>query len=176
MALNAIERRMLMLARARVVSGESRRICYALGDAKVDMLMGPESYCDQVRAACDRLKAFIADAIQAFGLEDWFRNQHRPNWRKYSDEVFMRKARIAWIDWLLDEPWTDHAGGRCPLWPTEKAHVRLRNGSVYGPRLDGTIRTADTYRWEHWEHVKNTAWNGGPFDIVAYKVIYEAPK
>lgn len=177
MALNAIERRMLVLAREKLVKRKLRRICYAIAHAKEDMKRGPEKHCEDVQAACDRLVTFVMESIESFGLEDWVCNHGGEYAHAHHDEDFMRETRIAWLDWLLDEPWTDHNGGPCPLIGSERVHVRLRNGTVHGPRLDETIRTADTYRWDHWEGRPGPILiDGGPYDIVAYKVIYEAPR
>lgn len=173
MALNQIERAMLVAAREYLVDKRYSRVCYAITAAE-NFMADTMAHCrrEAIRKASGRLRTFIMEAIeQQFGFEDWaYAKGHLALSRS---AVSLRTARIAWLDWLLDEPWTDHSGGPCPLLPGEKAIARLRNGTLKGE--DG-MRAADTYRWDHWQGSKAPILcDGGPYDIVAYKVIYEAP-
>jgi hypothetical protein len=171
MALNRIEREILTLARYRIATGRDFRICYAIASASSFLKKGPEWHVKNVGKADNRLRNFIIKAIETrFGLEDWVR-AHHPECTLVRDHESMRPVRLAWLDWLLDEPWTDHKGGPMPLMCNERAQVRLRNGHVPDPR------PADTFRWEHWEgKSQDFLKKGGPYDIVAYKVLYEAPQ
>jgi len=170
MAMNRIEREILTLARDRIATGRDFRICYALASASAHFKKGPEDHVKKVAKADFRLRSFITTAIETrFGLEDWVR-AHHPECTLVRDHESMRPVRLAWLDWLLDEPITDHHGGPMPLMCNERVQVRLRNGHVPDPR------PADTFRWEHWEgKSQDFLKNGGPYDIVAYKVLYEAP-
>ena len=168
MAMNRIEREILTLARDRIATGRDFRICYALASASAHFKKGPEDHVEKVAKADFRLRSFITTAIETrFGLEDWVR-AHHPECTLVRDHESMRPVRLAWLDWLLDEPWTDHKGGPMPLLPTEMVIIRLRNGTQKEPR------PADCVRWEHAVGPFYQDW-AKEYDCVAYKVIYEAP-
>jgi hypothetical protein len=171
MALNQLERRILMTARARIATGEDHRICYAISNATTGLLSAlPSCRFVEIREASNRLRTFIMGAIEdRFGLEDWLRAHAFHD--VAGDKVKQRKARIQWLDWLLDEPWTEFNGGMQPLLDGEKVIVRLRNGEERGQ--DGS-RIAMHGRWCHAAGPIFDAW-AKDYDVVAYKVIYEAP-
>lgn len=174
MALNQIERAMLVAARQYLVDKRSDRICYAIGSAEQFMHDTiPHCRREVLQKAGSRLKTFIMNAIeQEYGLEDWVAGR-LPGCGAQTNGERMRATRIAWIDWLLDEPWTDHNGGHCPLLPDEKVIVRLRNGEERG---HNGARLASHGRWDHWHNAKAPLLDGGgQYDTVAYKVIYEPP-
>ncbi|MFM0165725.1 hypothetical protein PQR39_35515 [Paraburkholderia sediminicola] len=183
MALNQIERAILIAARQYIADCRENRICHAITRAG-DLLMvsAPQVRRATISDSSCRLRIFIMRMIQVhgipglnatYGLEDWVANK-LPGSDAQLDNARMRATRIAWIDWMLDEPWTDHEGGPQPLLDGEKVIVRLRNG---GERGHNGTRTADIGRWYHVDpnnpgiHAK---W-AHDYDIVAYKVIYEAP-
>ncbi len=171
MALNQIERAMLVAARTYLADKRHSRICFAITAAEIFMSETmPPARREQIKQAGKRLREFIMSAIDPHvGYECWLAKSPVEDHRLLNSHE-RRAARIAWIDWLLDEPWTDHNGsGACPSLPDEIVTVRLRSGETsqgYG----------DTFRWEHWEKMPSPMNVGGPYDIVAYKIIYEAPK
>ena len=55
-----------------------------------------------------------------------------------------------------EHDWIEWSGGKCPLSEGTPFAYRLRGGGT-GP----VLRTPTAWRWEH---------DGGPFDIVAYRV------
>jgi hypothetical protein len=166
MALNAIERHLLIDARERLANGSTHRICYALQLAAANM-RGKNT--DFVAKASTRLREFIMKSLEGhFGFEFWLKScAGREDIA--NDPKARRAARIAWIDWLLDEPWTDHNGGRCPLLAGETVSVRLRGGREPDPRK------AETFRWNHIDPGKPGPWDSmaHDYDIVAYKVHYQ---
>ena len=171
MALNRIEREILTLARSRIATGRDFRICYAIASASAYFSKGPEDHVKRIDNARDRLRQFIINSIEArFGLEDWVR-AHHPECTLTRDHESMRPVRLAWLDWLLDEPWTDHNGGAQPVMSSERVHVRFRNG-------EEDARPADTFRWNHIDPANPGPWEKTSHvrDIVAYKVIYEVPQ
>jgi hypothetical protein len=181
MALNQIERAILTAARQYIADGREERICHAINRAS-DMLMNsaPQVRRDTISDSGCRLRIFIMRAIREpsgksrFGLEDWVAAEIGD--AVYEDAVGdylpkMRRTRMAWIDWLLDEPWTKHNGGAQPLLDGEKVIVRLRNGEERG---HNGSRLASHGRWCHAAGPIFDAW-AKDYDIVAYKVIYEAP-
>lgn len=177
MALNQIERRILIAARQYLVDKREERICHALNEASnMVIASAPQSRKAAISDACAGLRIFImraikrADGKSRFGFEDWVREDGGAQSHLYGNADYMRASRIAWIDWLLDEPWTEWNGGGCPLLPDETVHVRCR---------DGYKRTgkADTFRWNHINPFKPEPFDKSAYarDIVSYKVIYEAP-
>jgi hypothetical protein len=175
MALNQIERRLFIDSRKLIASGKTSRICFALVDAAVELTKTmPKSRHAEVSDSRCRLSIFIMGALNAgassrkarYGLEDWLSTKVRR--RVHTDTL--RAARLAWIDWLLDEPWTDHDGGPQPLLPHEKVIIRKRNGEVTQPR------PADSVRWYNATALPGLhSAEATQYDCVAYKVIYEAP-
>jgi hypothetical protein len=180
MALNQIERAILTAARQYIADGREERICHAINRAS-DMLMNsaPQVRRDTISDSGCRLRIFIMRAIREpsgksrFGLEDWVAAEIGD--AVYEDAVGdylpkMRRTRMAWIDWLLDEPWTDHNGGPQPLLDGEMVIIRKRNGEESGPR------PANAVRWYNAAAVPalHDKW-ASDYDVVAYKVIYEAP-
>jgi hypothetical protein len=174
-ALNQLERAILVAARVHIADGRERRICHAINRAAELVGLGrTKSQTEKVSEAATRLRRFIMGEIKVdgepvFGLEDWIADK-LPGCGAQLKGERMRVTRLAWIDWLLDEPWTDHFGGPCPLLPGEQVIIRKRNGDESAPR------PADAVRWEHAADAPAIygAW-ATAYDTVAYKVIYEAP-
>jgi hypothetical protein len=171
MALSRIEREILTRARKHIAEGMHFRICYAINDASCHFMRGPDSHVEAVKGARDRLRTFIIDSIgNRFGFENWVCDQNNEHSHLWRDCDAMKKARLAWIDWLLDEPWTEHKGGPQPVMSNERVHVRCRDGYE-------STRPADTFRWNHVDPQHPGQWSplANERDIVAYKVMYEAP-
>jgi hypothetical protein len=173
MALNQIERRLLIEARKIIAEGGERQLCYAIDAARFDLRMsGPECNVQPLKDACNRLRNFVMTAIDGcWQMDDWVHTASKR--RKVPTHKEMITVRLTWIDWLLDEPWTDWSGGACPLLDGEHVIIRLRNGQEMGH--DGQ-RRADTVRWFNAVDMPGFADWATNHDVVAYKVIYEAPK
>ncbi|WP_261526138.1 hypothetical protein [Burkholderia multivorans] len=93
MALTPEKREALKLARKRIVSGQSRYICFALESVTIKR--------PDLEEAAAELKGYIHDKLgnRYVGLEKW---QRRNGFGARSiDQV--RRDRLAWIDWMLDE-------------------------------------------------------------------------
>lgn len=96
MALNAIEKQLLRKAREFVCCGRRRGICWALNDASNYFSSDDERYND----ACERLGLYIMDQLHpSLYLNSWLANNGFVHIA--SDINAMRRARIAWIDWML---------------------------------------------------------------------------
>lgn len=94
MALNKNERRALELARERIRLRYNACICFALDDV-VDHVAD--------KAAVSRLVDYIGDALgEAAWLEDWQQKRGL-----FVNNEITRLDRIAWIDWMLDQPVID---------------------------------------------------------------------
>ncbi|MBU9446897.1 hypothetical protein KTE29_03760 [Burkholderia multivorans] len=94
MALTPEKREALMLARKRIAAGRSRYICFALESVTIKRP-------DLVDAA-DELRRYISEQLGSryVALEQWQRrNGHGPRTLEQQ-----RLDRLAWIDWMLDEP------------------------------------------------------------------------
>jgi hypothetical protein len=175
MALNQIERAILIAARLYVADGREPRICHAISrSAELVGLGRTTNQVEKVREAATRLRRLIIGEIKVggepvFSLEDWICDK-LPGCGARINQERMRTTRLAWIDWLLDEPWTEHNGGPQPLLDGEMVIIRKRNGEESGPR------PANAVRWEHAAAVPAlySEWVT-QYDCVAYKVIYEAP-
>jgi hypothetical protein len=175
MALNQIERAILIAARMYLADCREERICHAISRG-CELVHGSTTKVrgEAVRNAASRLRRFIMVEIKVggehvWGLESWVSDK-LPGCDPYGNPDRMRATRLAWIDWLLDEPWTEHHGGPQPLLDDEKVIIRKRNGAV------GPARPANAVRWYHAASVPalHDAW-ATEYDCVAYKVIYEAP-
>ena len=175
MALSQIDRAILIAARQYIVDGREYRICHAINRGAELVALGmTEVRTLRVTESAARMRRFIMREINVggtavFGLEDWICDK-LPGCGARTFDARMKATRLAWIDWLLDEPWTDHTGGPQPLLDGEMVIIRKRNGDVTAPR------PAFCFRWEHAAAVPALygAW-ATEFDCVAYKVIYEAP-
>lgn len=93
MALNHVERRLLLEAQRRICNGQSRYICLALS-RETDW-----SNCAEAVAA-RRLKAYIHKELKhCMVLESWM-DRYAPDIKK-RDAFSMRQYRVKWIDWML---------------------------------------------------------------------------
>lgn len=96
MALNDVERSILIQARDAVRKCEHTFICYAIDKAYV---YGEQ---DQVRSAKTRLLGYVHNALGVNAtLGGWLAHRYGDHW--YYDYDLQRKARLAWIDWMLGE-------------------------------------------------------------------------
>lgn len=102
MALSTLERELLIAARAHIKSRQCRYICLALRHAAYFDFHGVPT----VYIASERLRTYIMTALgldasgwPIVGLEAWCRVH---NHRLVSPEK-QREARLAWIDWMLEE-------------------------------------------------------------------------
>lgn len=93
MALNKNERRALEMAREIIAKGERGYICFALDTAR----------CRGANVkAVKRLQAYIRRALDGYGcLENW---QIGAKHLRPRSIVQKRADRLAWIDWMLDQP------------------------------------------------------------------------
>jgi hypothetical protein len=95
MALTDIERRILETARDAIRSGRNTYVCVAIDKAVI-----PRKY-DQVRSAKGRLRRYVERSLAGhLTLDGWLSANKRTSWRTKARK---RKARIAWISWMLGE-------------------------------------------------------------------------
>jgi hypothetical protein len=95
MALSDKERRLLVRARELLRSEMQDFICYAL--AQADGEMSPQGQCLNHH---ERLVDFVLEQISpCLYLHAWQMHHHM-----FIDHNKARTDRIAWIDWMLDEP------------------------------------------------------------------------
>jgi hypothetical protein len=95
MALTDIERRILETARDDIRSGRNTYVCFAIDKAVI-----PRKY-DQVRSAKGRLIRYVERSLAGhLTLDGWLSANKRTSWRTKARK---RKARIAWISWMLGE-------------------------------------------------------------------------
>lgn len=93
MALTPEKREALNLARERIAAGQSRFICLALDDVcTLFPYLGP---------ACKQLRAYIRDQLRPWGTLGEWQVTNGCGDRSYPQQ---RRDRLAWIDWMLDEP------------------------------------------------------------------------
>ncbi|MBU9525022.1 hypothetical protein [Burkholderia multivorans] len=94
MALTPEKREALMLARKRIAAERSRYICFALESVTIKRP-------DLTEAAIE-LRRYISDKLGSrhVGLRSW---QQRNGFGDRGDAQ-LRLDRLAWIDWMLDEP------------------------------------------------------------------------
>ncbi|AAQ54971.1 hypothetical protein Bcep22_gp38 [Burkholderia phage Bcep22] len=94
MALTPEKREALKLARERIAKRQSRYICFALEEV--------ERLHPALAAACAALLNYIESQIgdQYTSLETW----QRRNGFRARTSAQTRLDRLAWIDWMLDEP------------------------------------------------------------------------
>ncbi|WBF05192.1 hypothetical protein [Burkholderia phage CSP3] len=101
MALTPEKREALMLARERIAMRKNEFICHALDHVKGTR---PE-----LKAACISLKRYIGRKLSpARALGVWQSNNGIVG-RDYTQRCL---DRLAWIDWMLDEPKEAHRGDR----------------------------------------------------------------
>lgn len=87
------ERKALMVARALIESGERNYICFALGAAWAMGVCSRKELC--------RLKRYIQDQLGAGESGSLWGWQKERGMFPTDDQI--RKDRIAWIDWMLDQ-------------------------------------------------------------------------
>lgn len=93
MALTPEKREALKLARERIVTFESEAICESL----LKIARGRP----KLRAACKELRIYIAEQLTpCLYLGGW----QRRNGLAGRSLAQQRLDRLAWIDWMLDEP------------------------------------------------------------------------
>lgn len=94
MALTPEKRKALKLARERITTKHDEYICHALSYVAVN-------YPEFARAAVE-LKGYIGEQLGSpfSGLDSWQARNEFGN-RGYDQR---RLDRLAWIDWMLDEP------------------------------------------------------------------------
>jgi hypothetical protein len=91
MALNKIERELLVAARELIESGEEYFLCFAIASAT------PQHY--YYAYAANRLDLYISEALAPHvSLETWQRANG------YSARRDGKQDRLAWVDWMLDQP------------------------------------------------------------------------
>jgi hypothetical protein len=92
MALNKIERELLVAARELIESGEEFYICHAIQNATSRRRY---YYMD----AAKRLERYISKALAPhIALDSWQRANG------YDAQRGVKQDRLAWIDWMLDQP------------------------------------------------------------------------
>jgi hypothetical protein len=98
MALTVIERKVLEVARQTIRNSDEKYICYAIDKARV------KTYDPQkLVAAKVRLRNYISKSLNGWGtLGYWLAKNH--NQGQFMTNELQRKARIAWITWMLGEP------------------------------------------------------------------------
>lgn len=97
MALSDVERNILIQARDAVRKCEHTFICYAIDKAEASGYR-----LDEVRKAKTRLLWYIHNALGVNAtLGGWLAKKYGNHW--FNDYDLQRKARIAWIDWILGE-------------------------------------------------------------------------
>ncbi|MCL4664453.1 hypothetical protein L0Z16_03465 [Burkholderia multivorans] len=94
MTLTPEKREALTIARRRIATEADTYICYALSYVATN--------CPGLDRAAIELKCYIADQLGApfTGLETW----QRRNGFGGRSLAQQRRDRLAWIDWMLDEP------------------------------------------------------------------------
>jgi hypothetical protein len=96
MALTAIERRILECARAYIQSGAQDYVCYAIDKAYVT-----GAPYTKVVAAKHRLIGYVQKSIRGHStLASWASVRNGGRWMSIDVQ---RKARVAWITWMLGE-------------------------------------------------------------------------
>lgn len=97
MALTVIERKVLEAARQSIRNGDEKYVCYAIDRARVT------TYAPQkLKDAKFRLRNYISRSLDGRGtLGYWLAKEYRGEFMSYD---LQRKARIAWITWMLGEP------------------------------------------------------------------------
>ena len=94
MALTAIEREVLKVARESIRTKKYEFVCHAIEFAQV-----PDAPLGELILAKNRLCAYVRESLRGFcTLGIWI--AHRNRWRCKS-ERYERNARIAWITWML---------------------------------------------------------------------------
>jgi hypothetical protein len=97
MALTVIERKILEAARLLIQDSKQMFICYA-----IDMVPMPKGRRQEYSEAKIRLRNYISSKLKGHGtLGNYLLKTYR---RGYMSVDLQRKARIAWITWMLGEP------------------------------------------------------------------------
>lgn len=97
MSLDKHERRVLVLAREKIADGSQKYICTALAVVRdIDGLLWN---------AANRIQGYICNSLNdshslSLYLEDW----QRKNGFAHRTHQQCRADRLAWIDWMLDQP------------------------------------------------------------------------
>lgn len=98
MALTPEKREVLKLARERIEKKMNHYICHALSDAAF--------WEPRLKEAARELRSFVNEQVRIEGarcsatLEKW----QRRNGFGGRSIAQVRRDRLAWIDWMLDEP------------------------------------------------------------------------
>jgi hypothetical protein len=96
MALTAIEREVLKVARESIRENHYDFVCHAIEFAEV-----PDAPLDDLNLAKNRLRNYVLDSLGSFStLGVWIARRNRGRWKS---ETYVRNARIAWITWMLGE-------------------------------------------------------------------------
>jgi hypothetical protein len=96
MALTAIEREILKVARDKIINGQDAYICHAIN--KTRFISGNQH---EVWCARQRLRAYIMKKLNGYSsLGMYLSNKYRQEELPYD---LQREARIAWITWMLGE-------------------------------------------------------------------------
>lgn len=96
MALTEIERKVLKSVRQALVSFRVSYICHGIQVAKV---RGVKAY--ELDAAKRKLRCYVMRRLGDHAtLGSWLAAR---NYERWMPDYLMRKARIAWIDWMLDK-------------------------------------------------------------------------
>jgi hypothetical protein len=98
LALSQIERKLLERVRELIECGKESYICYALTEANINLCDGTNDA--EVDEADMRLSTFIMDQIEPYGVLGMWQQKHEC----FQSKEQTRIDRLAWIDWLLNEP------------------------------------------------------------------------
>ncbi len=92
--LSDLERRILVESRRLIKNGIQKYVCYAIRDLEIY----DEKYV-KVSAAKSRLTKYIVESLgNHCTLGSWMSRRNGNTWPSDDDQ---RKARIAWISWML---------------------------------------------------------------------------
>lgn len=92
MELTNDAREALKFARHLIANGHANSICFALTSVKNDL--------PHLTGACDRVKAYIQQQLSPHGTLGIWQQANGFAPRTWEE---LRRNRIAWIDWMLDE-------------------------------------------------------------------------
>lgn len=94
--------RILRAAKRRIERGQNMHLCFAIEDVTVG-----------TNAQKDSLIRWVMCMLKGYGFyEDWLRKYHPEVHAKYRwDTVWRRKARAAWLDWMIDYCVKEEANG-----------------------------------------------------------------
>jgi hypothetical protein len=96
--LSELERKLLNLARSAIRAGREKFVCYAIDNARISERVATYH---ELWEAKNRLRQYISRSLNYRGtLGNWLAAKNRNSWM---DSELQRKARIAWITWMLGE-------------------------------------------------------------------------